>query len=289
MDMTRPDSEASLRKPSPLHAVDRSCRPPSSLRLVLLVLAAASFLLVPASQAAAVDFPLNIAKDGSGSGTVECEAEAGPEPCDTEYAEGTELTLVADPDPGSEFIEFYGDCGPAECELTMEEEHNVTATFEEEEVEAFPLTTETAGNGSGTVECEVEAGPEPCEEEYPEGTELTLVADPDSGSELVEWLGDCGPEDCELTMDEEHSVTALFELEPEEFVLEIDFDGTGSGEVECEAQEGPEESEFEGFSGDCSGLTCELTMDENKSVTATFGGEGPEEFTLTITEVGEGD
>ncbi len=298
-----------MRKFSSHHSIGRSDRPPSSARLVLLILAVAGFLLVPASQAAAVDFPLVITTDGSGKGTVECDVEGGgAEPCEAEYESGTEVSLVADPDPGSEFVEFYGDCGPTECELTMNEEHSVTATFDAVE-EEFPLTVETAGSGSGTVECEVGAGPaEPCEEEYLEGTEISLVADADPGSKFIEWIGDCGPEVCELTMDEEHSVTALFELEPEEFDLEIEPAGTGTGTVECVLQEGPEEcqetylegtelaliptpnpgSEFKEFSGDCGPAECELTMDENKAVTATFDKIPGEEFSLTITEAGTG-
>ncbi|HEX5374997.1 MAG TPA: hypothetical protein VFW48_02460, partial [Solirubrobacterales bacterium] len=297
-----------MRTFSSHHSVGRSDRPPSSARLVLLVLAVAGFLLVPASQAAAVDFPLVITTDGSGTGEVECEVEAGPEPCEAEYEEGTELSLVAEPDPGSEFVEFYGDCGPTECELTMDEEHSVTATFEAEE-EFFPLTIETAGGGSGTVECEVDSEPaEPCEEEYLAGTELSLVAEADPGSEFIEWIGDCGPESCELTMDEGHEAIALFELEPEEFALEIDFDGTGSGEVECEAQEGPEEcqetylegtelvlipvpdlnSDFVEFSGDCGPEECELVMDQDREVTATFDLKEGAEVSLEINEAGTG-
>ena len=289
-------------------SVGPSDRPPSSARLVLLVLAVAGFLLVPASHAAAVDFPLVITTDGSGEGTVECNVEGGgAEPCDAEYEEGTKLSLVAEPDPGSEFVEFYGDCGPLECELTMDEAHSVTVTFEAEE-EFFPLAIETAGSGSGTVECEVEAGPEPCEEEYPAGTELSLVAEADPGSEFVEWIGDCGPETCELTMDAEHEAIALFELEPEEFALEIDFDGTGTGDVECELQEGPEEcqetyiegtelvlipnpdpeNEFVEFSGDCSLDECELVMNQDHEVTATFD-EVVVPRTLGINVVGEGE
>jgi hypothetical protein len=41
--------------------------------------------------------------------------------------------------------------------------------------------------------------------------------------------------------------------------------------------------EFEGFSGDCSGLSCTLTMDSSKSVTATFGKESREGETTTST------
>ncbi|HEX6752140.1 MAG TPA: hypothetical protein VF093_00940 [Solirubrobacterales bacterium] len=294
-----------MKKFSPHHAANRNGKLSSRSRLALLVLVAASFLLVPVSQAAAVDFPLVITTDGSGEGTVECDVEGGgAEPCAAEYEEGTALSLVAEPDPGSEFVEFYGDCGPVECELTMEEEHSVTATFEAEEVEVFPLTVETAGNGSGTVECEVEAGPEPCEEEYPEGTEISFVAEADPGSEFVEWMGDCGPASCELTMSAEHEVIALFELEPQEFDLEINFDGSGTGDVECEAQEGPEECQETYLEGTeltlipvpdpgsefaaCDPVGCELVMDQDQAVTVTFEEEGGERE-LDINVVGEGE
>jgi List-Bact-rpt repeat protein len=267
-----------------------------------LGLVVAAFLLLPAAQAAAVDFPLVVQTEGSGAGTVECEVESGPaEPCDPEYPEGTEIALTADPDIGSEFVEWSGDClGQPECEVTMDEAKLVVAVFELEEV---PLEATSEGEGLGEVECEVESGPaEECEATYPFGTEITLVAEPDSGSEFIEWSGDCaGSEPCELTMDEEKSVTALFELT--HFALEIEIEGEGT--VECEVEGGPLEeceatylegtevilvaepdsgSEFIEWSGDCAGSEpCELTMDEEKSVTALF--EAP---TLAVSKIGTG-
>ncbi len=281
------------------------------IHLVIPAVVSAMVALALALPAvASADFPLTITEAGSGSGTVECDVEGGgAEPCEDEYAEGTELSLVPEADPGSEFVEFFGDCGPQECELTMDEGREVTVVFDEEEPEMFPLVVETVGSGSGTVECDVEGGgAEPCDEEYVEGTELSLVAEADPGSEFIEWLGDCGPEECELTMDAEHEVIAFFELD-EGFALEIDINGPGAVECEvngeapepCEAKY-PEETEvtlipvadenaeFVEFSGDCGPTECEnLVMDEDHAVTVVFELKPGTEFELTITKAGTGD
>ena len=277
------------------------------MRLVLLGVLAMAFMLVPAAHALAANFPVTLeTEEGSGNGTIECEVEEGPsEPCDPEYAEGTEIEFVADPNTGSEFSEWGGDCiGQGdECELTIEEATLVSAVFELEEV---PLEVSAEGPGVGEIECEVELGPvEACEAEYPFGTEIAFVAEPDSESEFVEWGGDCsGNEECELTMDEEHSVSAVFDLT--HFALEIEFEGSGEGTVECEVEGGPVEecepsyiegtevvliaeadtgSEFVEWEGDCSGATCELTMDEEHSVTANFA---LVTFTLEVELEGSG-
>ena len=287
-----------------------SLRPRLAVSAVITALIALA-LALPA-LASAAEFPLTINEEGTGTGVVECEVEAVVSPCEAEYEEETEVNLIAEADPGSEFIEFWGDCGPLDCELTMDEAHTVNVVFEAEE-EIFPLTVETFGTGSGTVECEVESGPaEPCEEEYAEGTEISLVADADPGSEFTEWLEDCsGTGSCELTMDEAHSVTALFEAEPEEFALNIEELGSGSGTVECEAQEGLEPcqaiypagteltvlgtpdpgSEFVEFGGDCEPAECHLTMDEEHTVSLLFELEEPpeEEFSLTVNLAGGGE
>ncbi len=255
----------------------------------------------PPAQAADL-FALTIAMDGTGTGAVECEVDGGPaEACAAQYPENTELILVPNPDPGSEFTEFTGDCGPAECELTMTEAKSVTATFDLPP--QFALTLKTSGNGTGTVKCQVGGGPaEACKATYPEGTELSVLPEAGLNSEFVRFAGDCEDETCDLTMDEAHSVTAVFSLLPA-FTLKIN--GTGSGTVLCEAQEGPEPckarypketelllhpsaaagSEFAGFSGACSGSICEVTMDAAKTVTATFN---LIPRTLSVTKAGTG-
>ncbi len=281
-------------------------------RLALLGLLAMAFMLIPAAHALAANFPLTLESEGSGSGTIECEVEEGPvESCDPEYPEGTEIEFVAKPDTGSEFSEWGGDCiGQGdECELTIEEATLVTAVFELEEV---PLEVFAEGPGVGEIECEVELGPvEACETEYPFGTEIAFVAEPDSESEFVEWGGDCsGNEECELTMDEEHFVSAVFDLT--HFALEIQFEGSGGGTVECEVEGGPveecepsylegtevvliaepdSESEFvewEGCDEEPSATECEVTIDEDREVFVTFDLVPLPEFTLEVEKEGSG-
>jgi len=278
--------------------------------------AALIILALPAVASAAPEFSLTIETAGSGSGTWQCEVNEGPdEECAAEYPEGTELIVVAEPDEESEFGTWSGDCGPLECALTMDENHVATVTFEALEPEEFALYIEEPGSGEGTVECEVGGGPEPCEGEYPEGTVVTLIAEALEGSEFVEWGGECDSisgGECELTMDEEKAVEVTFEPEPEEFTLNIEESGTGTGSVLCEAQEGPEPcvgeylagtelvliasadsgSEFVEWSGECDSIfgdECELTMNEEKTVEATFDLEPTPEFALEINTDGTGE
>lgn len=264
------------------------------------------------SPAQAADlFALTIAIDGAGSGAVECEVNGGSAgPCASQYAEGTGLVLVPSPDPDSEFVEFSGDCGPSDCELTMTEAKSVTATFDL--LPQFALTLKTSGTGSGTVQCQVGGGPvEACKATYPEGTELSVLPIADPGSEFVRFSGDCEEETCDLTMEEAHSVTVVFDLEPTtpEYAFTLKIAGTGTGSVLCEAQEGPEPcqvkypegtelllhpsadsgSEFAGFSNACSGFSCEVVMDGARKVTATFNLIPPGfEYPLTVERLGTG-
>lgn len=270
------------------------------LRLALLAFFAAGLLLIPVAQASAVDFSLTI--NVVGEGTVECEVDFGSaEPCEDEYPEETEISLVAEPEIEWEFVDFEGDCGPLDCELTMDEDHEVTATFVHEPVEEFDLTIETDGSGTGEVECELEEGPGPCASTYPEGAEVKLIPLPDPGSEFVEFSEACGGLECELTMEEDSTVIVTFDLVGPRLMIETDG-GSGTGTVKCEADSGPLEacapaylegtelvlvasanpgSQFAGWSAPCTGDPCELPpLEEDTVVTVTFnleptsGGDG---------------
>jgi hypothetical protein len=290
------------------------------LTLAAFVVALVALALALPAAAAAAEFTLEVESAGSGEGTVGCVVNAGPlEECEAEYEEGTEVMLLAEPEEGSEFTGFSAGTGSASacsaspCTFTIEADSSVTATFDLEE---FELTVETEGSGEGLVECQVEGGSyEACPESetYAYGTEVILFAEPEEGSEFVEWGGDCtGVEaECALTIEEPLGVSATFEPEPP-FELTIETSGTGSGEVECEVEGGEAEeceaeyeegtevalvpledpgSEFTGWSGDCTGSgACELTMDEDKEVTATFDEEEvpTPEFDLTIVKAGTG-
>jgi hypothetical protein len=247
------------------------------------------------------EFALEVSTDGTGEGEVSCEVESGPAgPCEAEYAEGTEVALVPEAETGSEFSGWSEDCtGTGACELTMDEAHSVTATFD---LESETLTAEVEGPGSVSAPEDIDC-PGVCAGAYNFGEEVTLTATPDSGAELLEWSGP-GAEtcagtstpNCEVEMTADKTVKAIFALEPTpEFKLTIVKAGTGSGTVTCNAgacafkyPEGEEVtlaataasgSTFVGWSGaGCSGTTpCTVTIEEDTTVTATFTTNAKEE------------
>ena len=159
---------------------------------------------------------LTVAIDGSGAGTVEstptgidCEPD-----CETEYDYGTVVTLSSVPGANSQTAE-WAECdnvdGENKCEVTMDEAHNVTATFDLVE---RSLTVDTDGSGSGSVSCDGGA----CAAAYPHGTEVALTASADSGSAFVGWSdGGCsGTGSCVVTLEADTTVTATFDEEEEE-------------------------------------------------------------------------
>jgi hypothetical protein len=77
------------------------------------------------------EFKLTIAKAGTGSGSVSCDAGA----CAATYPEGTEVTLAGTAASGSTFAGFSGaGCsGTGSCVVTIEADTTVTATFNAKE------------------------------------------------------------------------------------------------------------------------------------------------------------
>jgi len=104
------------------------------------------------------------------------------------------------------------------------------------------LTINEPGNGSGTVECEVEGGGlESCPSTVTEGSTVKVVAQADTGSTLDALTGagsaagECAEESategsCEFEITEASEVTAEFNLESMPFSV----NQTGEGDVECE-------------------------------------------------------
>ena len=280
-------------------------------------------------EAEPVYLPLTILSTGGGFGEVECEVEGGgAEECQDEYLEGTELNLVAEEEEGSEFVEWGGDCeAPVEneCEVEMDEEKTVEVVFNLEP-ELFKLNIEPQGNGAGEVICETEEGPEECQEEYPAGTDVYLIAQAETGSEFVAWEGECDAvegNECEVEMSEEKTVEPVFHSETPEEEFELEVSVTGEGEVNAEEPPEPTSGGISGceeVGGECSaeytegdvvtlvatpeggwetagwtGCTeigadeCEVTMDEDKSVSVEFEEiPVPEEFELEVEVTGNG-
>ena len=182
-------------------------------------------------------------------------------------------------------------------------------------VPSSTLLVSKDGAGSGTVSSTPEGMDcgTVCSASFGAGAVVTLTASAADGSLFVGWSGACsgaGPT-CQVTMMGVRSVTASFEVQP--YTLSVAKEGAGKGSVTsspegidcgsaCSASYPPETvvtlsaspsgpSVFTGWSGGCSGssITCQVTMSQDRDVSANFGlSEGPTQK-LTVWKSGTGD
>jgi len=224
-----------------------------------------------------------------GSGSVTLEPAGGS------YAPDTLVRLDATADPGWTFDSWSDDLtGSTNPEtLIMNDNATVTATFIQDE---YTLTVNVVGSGS--VDLNV-TGP------YLYGDVVELTAIPVDGWEFAGWnddlSGTTNPET--MTMDSDKTVTATFTEIPPQYTLTVNIVGSGDvtvkpyqetylngTEVELTAVETDSNWEFTGWSGDLGGDVTpqNITMDADKSVTATFTENSPKIYNLTIDVSGSG-
>jgi len=158
----------------------------------------------------------------------------------------------------------------------------------------FALTVSKVGSGSGAVASSpwstIDCGSS-CTATYGRGTVVTLTASPEGESRFEGWEGPCsGSGPCSVTIDAAKTVTARFVAPDREVVAELFGSGQGTVtsrpaglrcpptcsaifpgqsvlELRASARPG---SRFTGWTEDCSGTACSLTLDRDKSVGATF-------------------
>ncbi len=165
-------------------------------------------------------FPLTVTVGEGGTvrsdpGGIDCEPA-----CEGDYPVGTAVTLTANPDPGYDFAGWSGatcDDGSLTCDLTVDGPRTVSATFDRRPV-IFTLSVTNEGGGTvtsftdGTPDGKIDCGDD-CGGSYVADSEVSLTAEPDPGYTFAGWEGDCsGPEACDIVMDEDRSVTAIFQL-----------------------------------------------------------------------------
>ena len=262
---------------------------------------------------------LTVTKGGTGTGTVtsnpagiSCGATCGSDNADFDY--GQMVTLTAAPDATSNFTGWSGGgCGGvvmSQCTVTMTQARNVTANFT---LKSYTLTVATnGGDGVGDVFSDdggIDCGTD-CSDSYTHGNDVLLSASPDFGYVFTGWSGGgcetAGLDDCVVSMTAATNVTAAFQ--PDDFPVDVDFTGTGSGSVTHEgtgticssptpcSEDAPfgstvtltatpsAGSVFLGWSGDCTGLgSCVLPIDGPQSVTARF----QDIVTITVKLQGE--
>src|SRR6266567_4423607 len=155
----------------------------------------------------------------------------------------------------------------------------------------FTLSLSTVG--SGTIQSSVPTGP------HPAGTSITLTAVPAPGWQFAGWSGDLTgtTNPATITLDRNKSITSTFTR----ILFTLTTAAIGSGTITGNPPGALQPSgtsitltavpdpgwQFAGWSGDLTGTTnpSSITLDRNKSITATFTQIF---FTLTTTTVGSG-
>ncbi|HKG95733.1 MAG TPA: hypothetical protein VKA84_27735 [Gemmatimonadaceae bacterium] len=257
---------------------------------------------------------------GTGTGSV-ASAPGGiacGDDCTEQYPHGTTVRLTATPDAGSAFVGWTGDCVGSEpgTLVTMDADKACTALFTSAK---FTLTVQPTGDGRGGVT----SGPagiacgdagQDCAELYPEGTTVTLTAQPGASSVFVEWGGACAGEVVTVTVFMNANKTCTAEFRVGVDTVLVFKSGSGKGTVtsnppgidcgpDCDYQyEGyvkgtvvtltaapAQGSRFVEWSGDCvaNGATATVTLDgHDRACTARFDSALPK--TLTVVPTGSG-
>ena len=173
---------------------------------------------------------LFITRGGKGSGTV-TSVPAGIDcgiDCTADFAMGTDVMLQATPDIGSVFWGWGGHPDCADGVVTLLDETTCTAVFD---MEAHTLFIDKAGTGSGTVTTNppgINCGAV-CSYDYALNTVVTLTASPSPDSVFSGWGGHPDCADGVVTLLDEVSCTALFDIGVQ--TLFVSKAGTGSGTV----------------------------------------------------------
>jgi hypothetical protein len=243
------------------------------------------------------DKTLTVAVNGTGTGTVVSTPAGINAPTDgTEtYAHGTVVTLTATANSTtSNFAGWSGACTGAmtTCNVTMDQARSVTATFN---LKTYTLTVNKAGAGVGTVtsdvsgiSCGTACATQSATYNYGQTVVLSQLAGADS--QFVAWAGSCSGATCSLSMTADRTVSADFKRTDK--VLTVTVAGTGtvtSTPAGISAPTDSSEAYAHGtmvtltaawnstshdfaWGGACSGTatTCVVTMDQARSVTATF-------------------
>ena len=244
----------------------------------------ATFTAVPLQY-----YLLSVSRSGTGSGTVTGTGIDCGSDCSESLAGS--VTLTATPSIGSELRSWSG-CDSFNgntCTVTMNQNRTVTATF-------GPLRTlsvQRSGDGSGTVTGGgINCGGS-CSLTVSDGTSVTLTATPSTGSVFAGWSG-CDSSNgstCTVNMNQNKNVTAAFEAL---YSLSVQRAGSGGGSVNSSPQESDcgngsyscyrsgatvtltatpwMNSSLTSWSGcdSTNGNTCTVTMNQNRTVTATF-------------------
>jgi List-Bact-rpt repeat protein len=248
-------------------------------------------------------FTLRVASSGNGlvrGAGSDCRGN-----CSAQYPAGATVHLVAVADSGASFSGWSGACsGSGSCDLTMDADRDVSATFSGAPPPPPPglhrLTVIVQGKGRVTstpsgVDCDSTT----CYTDFSSGTSVSLTATPASGFGFVGWGAGCsGGAGCTVSLSSDATVYANFTATapppppPQvHLVAAVTGPGTvtgaglncGESTTVCDVMVAGGSSvtltaapaggtRFGSWGGACSGsaTTCQLTLQADTKVTAEF-------------------
>jgi hypothetical protein len=136
-----------------------------------------------------VEYDLTIGSTAGGSVTTPGEGTFAQ---DT----GTDVDLVAEPEPGYYFVNWTGDVGTIAdvnaiaTTITMNDSYSITANFQAIPAVQYSLTV--SSTTEGWPSCAEVTTPGEGTFSYSSGTVVSLVAEPEAGYRFVNWTGDVG-------------------------------------------------------------------------------------------------
>ncbi len=186
--------------------------------------------------ALAPTFEVTITVVPPGSGTVrssppgvECKAT-----CSARLDSDTKVALTAIPEADWSFVQWGEACtGQGDC--TVDKTSTVSAQFRDTRTPLLTLTKTGPLATSGTVismPAGINCGTD-CAEPFAIGTSVTLSTSQNGGVLFSGWSGGgcSGPGPCTVTVTEDRSISARFDVAPGYTLIELVKTGTGTGTV----------------------------------------------------------
>ena len=215
------------------------------------------------------------------------------------YAQNQVVTVTATPAAGFQFKNWLGDVADpnaATTTITISQDKNITAVFEETTPAFYELTMKATPGGAGTTT------PSLGTHNYSPGAVVSISASAEAGYHFVSWSGDVADPNSAsttVTMNATKTVTANFEAGSLQRQLSIDVSPAATGTTSPPAgvysyNDGAVISlsatpasgyEFDYWSGgvaDSQNPSTTVTMDANKDVVAHFK-QTSLVYTLTIS------